>query len=104
MENTNPLYPVPDDVPVKGCDRRSFLANASKGILATGIIGSIGTLSSAEAQENNPRDWAAQTQLKLPPLDAPSEKKKPPVPTPMPPDKRIGYAIVGLGHLSLNQI
>ena len=105
MENTHPfLYGMPEEVSVKGCDRRSFLASASKSILATGFISSLGTLGNAEAQLNNTRDLPDPTPVKLPPLDDPSEQEKPPVPTPMPPDKRIGYAIVGLGHLSLNQI
>src|SRR3954447_22764775 len=104
MENTSPLNSMPVELPVKGCDRRAFLANASKGILATGIISSLGTLGTVEAQVNNARDLPDPTPVKLPPLDDPSEQEKPPVPTPMPPDKRIGYAIVGLGHLALNQI
>jgi predicted dehydrogenase len=104
MENTNPLYATPVEVPKKGCDRRSFLTNASKSILATGIISSIGILGTAEAQVNNTRDLPDPSPIKLPSLDDPSEQEKPPVPSFMQPDKRIGYAVVGLGHLSLNQI
>ena len=104
MENTNPLNSMPFELPVNGCDRRSFLTNASKGILATGIISSLGTISSSGAQVNNTRDLPDPAPIKLPPLDDPSEQEKPPIPTPMQPGKRIGFAIVGLGHLSLNQI
>jgi predicted dehydrogenase len=32
------------------------------------------------------------------------DPKSPPTPTPLPPDKRVGYAIVGLGHLTLEEI
>ena len=54
-----------------------------------------------------------------PPAKVPSELDKPieleawksdvdpksgPTPTPMPPDKRVGYALVGLGHLTLEEI
>lgn len=104
MENTNTWQVLPVDMPVKGYDRRSFLSNASKSILATSIIGGIGSLGNASAQVSNTRDLPDPTPVKLPSLDDPSEQEKPPVPTPAPPDKRIGYAIVGLGHLSLNQI
>jgi hypothetical protein len=104
MENTNPMHATPVDVPIKGCDRRSFLTATSKSILTTGIISGLGSLGTVEAQVDNTRDLPDPTPIKLPPLDDPLEQEKPPVPTLMPPDKRIGYAIVGLGHLSLNQI
>jgi predicted dehydrogenase len=32
------------------------------------------------------------------------DPKSPPTPTPLPPDQRVGYAIVGLGHLTLEEI
>jgi predicted dehydrogenase len=32
------------------------------------------------------------------------DPKSPPPPTPLPPDQRVGYAIVGLGHLTLEEI
>ncbi|MGI4867657.1 MAG: Gfo/Idh/MocA family protein [Janthinobacterium lividum] len=32
------------------------------------------------------------------------DPKSPPTPTPLPPEQRVGYAIVGLGHLSLEEI
>jgi predicted dehydrogenase len=40
----------------------------------------------------------------LPPIHATSEKQDQPLFTPLAPRKKIGYAIVGLGHLSLEQI
>jgi predicted dehydrogenase len=42
--------------------------------------------------------------VKLPPLEAPSEKPKQPEPPPDPPDKRIGVALVGIGHLTIEQL
>ncbi|WP_228376744.1 Gfo/Idh/MocA family protein [Chryseobacterium formosense] len=33
-----------------------------------------------------------------------SDQKSAPTPTPLPPDSRLGYAVVGLGHLSLEEI
>jgi hypothetical protein len=32
------------------------------------------------------------------------DPKSPPTPTPLPPDQRVGYALVGLGHLTLEEI
>src|SRR5437764_419806 len=42
--------------------------------------------------------------IKLPPLEAPSEKPRPEPPQPRSPDKRLGVALVGLGHISLEQV
>jgi predicted dehydrogenase len=42
--------------------------------------------------------------VKLPPLLAPTENEGEPPTGPLPPDKRVGFAIVGLGHLALEQI
>ncbi len=32
------------------------------------------------------------------------DPKSPPTPTPLPPDERVGYALVGLGHLTLEEL
>jgi hypothetical protein len=32
------------------------------------------------------------------------DPKSPPTPTPLPPDQRVGYALVGLGHLTLEEL
>lgn len=42
--------------------------------------------------------------VKLKPLDAPTERPKSDPPEYLPPDQRVGYAIVGLGHLSLEEL
>jgi predicted dehydrogenase len=46
----------------------------------------------------------ADAEVKLPPLQAPTEKPRTPPPLPDPPGKRIGFAIVGIGHLTLEQL
>ena len=42
--------------------------------------------------------------IKLEQIKATTEQQEGPVPTPLPDNQRVGYAIVGLGHLTLNQI
>lgn len=42
--------------------------------------------------------------VKLKPHSDPTEKPLLPVPSPLRPERRVGYALVGLGNLSLNQI
>ena len=45
-----------------------------------------------------------QKPIELEQISARTEPKMPPTPAPLPPDQRVGYAVVGLGHLTLNQI
>lgn len=47
---------------------------------------------------------AADTAITLPKLFAPSERESERMPTPRPPEKRVGFALVGLGRLSLDQL
>lgn len=91
------------------CDRRKFLSTTGKGLLAATVIGELAG-GSASAQSMAPQA-APGTKLiadvvavNLPPLEQPSEKEQSVKTSIMPPDKRIGYAIVGLGNLSLGQI
>ena len=75
--------------------RRSFLRTAAGSVAAMTAL-----TTTAEAQAKP----GAQTQVKLPPIDAPTEA---PLRTPgpfLPAGKRMGYAIVGLGNLALDQI
>ena len=74
-------------------DRRSFLAFGG-GSLAAGLIGSA---AAAPASVQTPK-------IDLPPLFAPSEVPGDIEPLPLEPGKRIGYAIVGIGHLTMETI
>ena len=67
-------------------DRRRFLSHAGTGAL-------LGALAQV-----------ARADVKLPPLEAPSEKPKPPPSLPDEPGKRLGVAIVGIGHLTMEQL
>ena len=69
-------------------DRRTFLARAGTSLVAAAAL---------------PRVAQADP-VKLPPLQAPSEKPKPPPEPADPPDRRLGVALVGIGHLALEQL
>ena len=76
--------------------RRGFLLGAT-GALAGAALYTAG----AVAQQAKP---GSETMVTLPPIDAATE---PPLTTPgpfLPPNKRVGFAVVGLGNLSLDQI
>jgi len=87
--------------------RRKFIKNTGTGIIAATVIGSIVSGPEAHGQKlpvssNDPMDETKP--VTFTPIEHPTENPKPAVPSPMRPSKRIGYAIVGLGRLSLNQI
>ena len=67
-------------------DRRRFLSHAGTGALL-GALARVG-----------------QADVKLPPLEAPSEKPRQAPPLPDDPGKRLGFAIVGIGHLTMEQL
>src|SRR5438552_11394505 len=67
---------------------------------AGGTIGGLLTAAGGRAHAAPP----GAAQVKLPGLLASSELEANDTPAPAPPERRVGYAIVGLGHLALNQI
>jgi hypothetical protein len=85
--------------------RRKFLGQAGKGILATSLITQLPFAAEGQQTSNatfQSRNHPIDVQLK--PLDDPTERQESPLPSVIRPDERIGYCIVGLGHLALGQI
>ena len=90
---------MPDETPDPATvSRRSFLARAGRGLVAATLAGEI-LPAAARAHSDEPAD-----PLKLPPLHAKTEQQDGATPEPLPPEKRVGFAVVGLGHLALEQI
>ncbi|TDE10512.1 Gfo/Idh/MocA family protein [Dyadobacter psychrotolerans] len=88
--------------------RKDFLSKTTRFV----TIGSVGSFVFGNSITG---DANAQTPPKSPaPIDdkpivleqwkSDVDQQSGPVPTPLPPDRRIGYAVVGLGHLSLEEI
>ncbi len=123
------LDPEEDNAPHQVMSRKSFLQTA--GIMAVGAAG--GIAAACESKGQNPSypvpttsTYQGEGGQKLPsspafspPAKVPDDLTKPieleawksdadrksaPTPTPLPPDQRVGYAVVGLGHLSLEEI
>ena len=90
-------------------ERRHFLFRSTQSLLSAALIGSIAG-SGYGADLSDPRTIlntsasGTDGKITLPPLEAQTEQKKGPLPNPEPIDKRIGYAIVGLGHLALEEV
>ena len=90
------------------CDtsRRHFLNNAGRGLLAVGVASAL-PLAAAEAADLGSGAALPPTgplDVKLPALSAPTDPKGGEPFNPDALDQRVGYAIVGLGHLSLEEI
>lgn len=82
--------------------RRRFLTKTSAAMLAAGIVGQ--TNKTVYAQDKNqPPKVDTQKPIKLPPFQSPTEKQSEP-PKPLAPSERVGFAIVGLGRLSVEQL
>jgi len=87
-------------------NRRAFLENTGKGLLAATVIGELASCASSDAQgTSGPIKSLADTiSVKPPTQHAASEQHQETGATMLAPNKRIGYAIVGLGELTLGQI
>ncbi len=93
----------------KAYDRRRFLENAGKGILAAAVIGELASAGTAGAQTTSgngpgPRSMADAIKVEVPSQHAASEGQKSSPPSILPKNKRVGYAIVGLGELTLGEL
>lgn len=110
-----PITTAQDDLPNKeSISRKDFLSLTGKSLAA-------GAVTSLAFSGIFPQHILAQTPLRAtsPPAKVPKgitdpivlerwksdvDQQSGPTPTPMPPDQRLGYAVVGLGHLSLEEI
>ena len=114
VKHIEPFVEALLDEPALTLSRKDFLARTGLGLAAAGLVGSSVSAQaparsaapvkpeSPPAQNTSP---AQPTEpIKLEEWKAPTERKSAPTPTPQPPDQRVGYAVVGLGHLTLEEI
>ncbi len=86
-----------------GVSRRKFIKKSSAAMLAAGIIGASSNKTVYGQDKNVPPKVDTQKPIELPPFNAKTERQTEP-PMPFAPNERIGFAIVGLGRLSVEQI
>lgn len=88
--------------------RRQLLTNAGLGIISATAIGSSGESVTAQQPEPSsqpaPRGGELPPQIQFPPIMAKTEQETGGPPTALPRERRLGFAIVGLGRLSLEEI
>ncbi|HEY0513651.1 MAG TPA: Gfo/Idh/MocA family oxidoreductase [Thermoanaerobaculia bacterium] len=91
--------PHPEATPLT---RRNLLTLAGQSLVATGLASALPQAAGAAPQAG--AGGPVSPPIELPPLSAPTEQKQPGLPNPMPPDHRVGYAVVGLGHIALEEV
>lgn len=75
----------------------------NKGWTRRGLLSTAGVVAGAGLWLPEALAAAGKGEVKLPPMKADTEVESP-LPEPLAPDKRVGYAIVGLGRLSLEEL
>ena len=85
--------------PASGTTRRDFLAAG-----AAGVVAAQGLTAMAQTPGTNPAQAPKPTPVVLPEMKAETEAKSGPPFDPLPPLKRLGFAVVGLGELALGEI
>lgn len=90
--------------PLGQLGRRRLFKTAGMG--AAGLLVSGPVLAQGKYAPPTPVDTGSveDGKVKFPPWRAPADTPSAPPPAPLPPEKRVGFAIVGLGRLSLEQI
>ncbi|WP_317196630.1 Gfo/Idh/MocA family oxidoreductase [Hymenobacter negativus] len=86
--------------------RRHFINHAGRGLLAVGVASALplAAAGAATAAKEAFPPTSGPLDIKLPPLEAPTDPKGAEPFNPDAPERRVGYAVVGLGHLTLNEI
>ncbi|MDO7849063.1 Gfo/Idh/MocA family oxidoreductase [Hymenobacter sp. M29] len=85
--------------------RRQFINHAGRGLLAVGVAGALPLAAAKAAAPDAALPPATgPLDIKLPPLEADTDPKGADPFNPDAPERRVGYALVGLGHLTLNEI
>ncbi len=80
------------------CDRRHFIMTAGAGVIGASFFSGITMDAAGQMPASD------TTHINFPPLNQPSEKKENPPPAPLGPGKKLGFALVGLGNLTLHQL
>ncbi|MEH2213416.1 Gfo/Idh/MocA family protein [Nostoc sp.] len=86
--------------------RRHILTTAGLGAVSAAAIGSMGEEVTAQQPtgQATPRGGELPPQIQFPPISEKTEVDTGGPPTALPPERRLGFAIVGLGRLSLEEI
>ncbi|MEH2052938.1 hypothetical protein [Nostoc sp.] len=86
--------------------RRQILTTAGLGAISAAAIGSIGEEVAAQQPtvQATPRGGELPPQIQFPPISEKTEVDTGGPPTALPPERRLGFAIVGLGRLALEEI
>ncbi|MDN3622773.1 Gfo/Idh/MocA family protein [Methylobacterium isbiliense] len=91
---------MPDDLTL--LSRRTLMLAGGATLAAMGTAEAAGPSGSSGAQVDTGR--VENGRVTFPNWRGPSDRPSAPPPAPLPPDKRVGFAVVGLGRLSLEEL
>lgn len=106
---------------LKGLSRKDFISITGKSVAAASVAGLVAGCTTQQNSVFNQAGASMQQPVEptSPPARVPANPMEPivlekwkgeadpeagPVPTPLAPNQRVGYAVVGLGHLSLKEL
>ena len=86
--------------------RRQIITTAGLGAISATAIGSMGeeVVAQQPTEQATPRGGPLPPQIEFPPISEKTEVDTGGPPTALPPERRLGFAIVGLGRLTLEEI
>ncbi|MEH2069062.1 MAG: Gfo/Idh/MocA family oxidoreductase [Nostoc sp.] len=86
--------------------RRQILTTAGLGAISAAALGSMGEQVAAQQPtgQATPHGGTLPPQIQFPPISEKTEVETGGPPTALPPERRLGFAIVGLGRLTLEEI
>ena len=97
-----------------GMSRKQFLSLTGRSVAAAAVasVASACATKGPVSQSDNLKAVSPPARVPAAPMEpivleewkGEADAKASPTPTPLPPDQRVGYAVVGLGHLSLEEI
>lgn len=88
-------------------NRREFLGTAGKSLVAAAVVGELATSNAYAQTTRGPgggKSMANVIKVDVPSQHATSERQQESGATMLSPDNRIGYAVVGIGELTMGQI
>ncbi|MBL4675038.1 MAG: Gfo/Idh/MocA family oxidoreductase [Mucilaginibacter sp.] len=97
---------IPTAAPEDGFSRKDFLRMTGKGLAAGAVASLVTGQSSAQTSRAAGERVPARPDepIVLEKWKSGVDQQSGPTPTPLAPDQRVGYAVVGLGHLTLENI
>lgn len=110
MDTNTTLPEIKETTPAM--PRRDFISLTGKTLAATAVTGLVTSCASTVTAQSQNKPLSPPARVPASPQEpivledwkSENDVQSAPTPTPLPPNQRVGYAVVGLGHLSLEEL